>query len=194
MNARTYSSLLRRFIQPDNVDYARYTYVNGDPVGFVDPTGHAAEEEPHFTEEEKKQQAVSASQAGGQVSHEKDEGEDAANERMGSQAQKSQPTSAPPPPKDSDTKTTQGAPGAKSDESPGWLTSFGYGLKIFGGWVSGIGPRVDFYGPDSSATKLLRNDSSYESALERYLHNPANNILRAEGLKGSYYGNLWTVP
>ena len=42
LNARAYSPGLRRFVQPDNVDFARYSYVSGDPISLVDPTGHAA--------------------------------------------------------------------------------------------------------------------------------------------------------
>ena len=43
LQARAYSPALRRFVQPDNVDYSRYSYVRGDPIGYVDPTGHIGE-------------------------------------------------------------------------------------------------------------------------------------------------------
>jgi RHS repeat-associated protein len=43
LEARAYWSRLRRFVQPDNVDERRYSYVGGDPANGVDPTGHMVE-------------------------------------------------------------------------------------------------------------------------------------------------------
>jgi RHS repeat-associated protein len=40
LQARQYDPKLRRFLQPDNVDIERYTFVRGDPVNRVDPSGH----------------------------------------------------------------------------------------------------------------------------------------------------------
>jgi len=40
LNARVYDPKTRRFLQPDNVDSRRYTYVGGDPVNKTDPSGH----------------------------------------------------------------------------------------------------------------------------------------------------------
>ncbi|HEY6907744.1 MAG TPA: RHS repeat-associated core domain-containing protein [Myxococcales bacterium] len=39
LRARVYSPVLRRFLQPDTIDLARYTYASGDPVNFIDPSG-----------------------------------------------------------------------------------------------------------------------------------------------------------
>lgn len=39
LRARVYSPLLRRFLQPDTIDLARYTYTSGDPINFIDPSG-----------------------------------------------------------------------------------------------------------------------------------------------------------
>jgi RHS repeat-associated protein len=41
LNARVYDPRMRRFLQADDVDTLRYTYVAGDPVNRTDPTGHA---------------------------------------------------------------------------------------------------------------------------------------------------------
>jgi RHS repeat-associated protein len=40
LNARVYDPRMRRFLQPDDVDIIRYTYVAGDPINRTDPTGH----------------------------------------------------------------------------------------------------------------------------------------------------------
>jgi RHS repeat-associated protein len=40
MRARVYDPHSRRFLQADTVDPRRYTYVGGDPVNRVDPSGH----------------------------------------------------------------------------------------------------------------------------------------------------------
>jgi hypothetical protein len=42
LQARVYWSRLRRFVQADNVDGRRYSYVAGDPVNARDPSGHKA--------------------------------------------------------------------------------------------------------------------------------------------------------
>jgi RHS repeat-associated protein len=39
MGVRVYDSQLRQFLQPDPLDPMNYTYVNGDPVNRIDPTG-----------------------------------------------------------------------------------------------------------------------------------------------------------
>jgi RHS repeat-associated protein len=39
LQARVYDADLKRFLQPDVVELLRYTYVAGDPVNFIDPTG-----------------------------------------------------------------------------------------------------------------------------------------------------------
>ena len=40
LHARVYAPAMRQFLQPDNVDAARYSYVGGDPVNHIDPSGH----------------------------------------------------------------------------------------------------------------------------------------------------------
>jgi RHS repeat-associated protein len=42
LRSRVYSPAWRRFLEPDTVDLLRYTYVNGDPVNFIDPSGRDA--------------------------------------------------------------------------------------------------------------------------------------------------------
>ena len=52
-NARMYDSLLARFIQPDTIisdqsspqTWNRYSYVQNDPIGLTDPTGHHCADE-----------------------------------------------------------------------------------------------------------------------------------------------------
>jgi RHS repeat-associated protein len=46
LGARVYDPTLRQFLQPDNVDSHRYSYVHGDPSNRVDPTGHEDKVEP----------------------------------------------------------------------------------------------------------------------------------------------------
>jgi RHS repeat-associated protein len=41
LRSRVYSPTIRRFLQADSVDLLRYSYVMGDPVNFVDPSGHS---------------------------------------------------------------------------------------------------------------------------------------------------------
>ncbi len=41
LGARVYHAELRRWVQADTVEIARYAYVGGDPVNLVDPTGRA---------------------------------------------------------------------------------------------------------------------------------------------------------
>jgi RHS repeat-associated protein len=40
LRARVYDPSFRRFLQADIVDPLRYTYTNGDPTNYVDPSGH----------------------------------------------------------------------------------------------------------------------------------------------------------
>jgi RHS repeat-associated protein len=42
LGARVYHAELKRWLVPDTVDARRYTYVGGDPVNFVDPSGRVA--------------------------------------------------------------------------------------------------------------------------------------------------------
>ncbi len=42
LGARVYHAELKRWLVPDTVDGRRYTYVGGDPVNFVDPSGRMA--------------------------------------------------------------------------------------------------------------------------------------------------------
>ena len=42
LRARAYNPALRQFMQADNVDSNRYLYAGGDPINFVDPSGHRA--------------------------------------------------------------------------------------------------------------------------------------------------------
>jgi RHS repeat-associated protein len=44
LKARVYSPLIRRFLQPDTVDFRRYTYSHGDPLNFSDPSGRKGED------------------------------------------------------------------------------------------------------------------------------------------------------
>ena len=41
LRARVYDPSYRRFLQADIVNPLRYTYTNGDPTNFIDPSGRA---------------------------------------------------------------------------------------------------------------------------------------------------------
>jgi RHS repeat-associated protein len=41
LRARAYSPMLRRFLQPDTLDFRRYTYAGGDALNQIDPNGRA---------------------------------------------------------------------------------------------------------------------------------------------------------
>lgn len=44
LKSRVYWVTTARFLQPDDVDFRRYTYVAGDPLNSVDPSGHDGDE------------------------------------------------------------------------------------------------------------------------------------------------------
>lgn len=44
LRARAYSPLARRFLQPDTIDFARYTYGRGDFLNYTDPSGRSRQE------------------------------------------------------------------------------------------------------------------------------------------------------
>jgi RHS repeat-associated protein len=44
LKARVYSPVLRRFLQPDTIDFRRYTYAHGDPLNYSDPSGRKDDE------------------------------------------------------------------------------------------------------------------------------------------------------